>query len=45
MTPEQKGLQEATLRHPRCRMLGAPETLQLTSNLLKLIKAKKVSVF
>ncbi|KAB7505337.1 Catechol O-methyltransferase domain-containing protein 1 [Armadillidium nasatum] len=41
-TKAQKGLMEATLKHPDNIMLGDPIVLQLTANLIRTIKAKKV---
>lgn len=42
LTDAQKKLMEATLKRPRYQMLGAPEVLQLNSNLIKAIGGKKV---
>ncbi|KAK7072080.1 hypothetical protein SK128_027660 [Halocaridina rubra] len=42
LTDTQKKLNEMTMQHPRSRMLGAPESLQLNANLMRAIGAKKV---
>uniref|UniRef100_A0A2P2HVP1 O-methyltransferase n=1 Tax=Hirondellea gigas TaxID=1518452 RepID=A0A2P2HVP1_9CRUS len=41
-TAIQKELQQVTMQHKRHTMMGAPECLQLTANLIKSIRAKKV---
>jgi len=40
--PVLQELQQVTLKHKRSVMMGAPEVLQLTSNLIKAIRAQKV---
>ncbi|CAL4142057.1 unnamed protein product, partial [Meganyctiphanes norvegica] len=42
MTDVQKRLKEETLKHPRGRMMGAPEVVQLNTNIMQAIGAKKV---
>ncbi|CAL4074475.1 unnamed protein product [Meganyctiphanes norvegica] len=42
MTDVQKKLKEETLKHPRSRMMGAPEVVQLNTNIMHAIGAKKV---
>ena len=42
MTDVQKKLKDATLKQPMCKMMGAPEVLQLNANLMQSIGAKKV---
>merc|ERR1719341_1940525 len=41
MTDVQKRLKEETLKHPRGRMMGAPEVVQLNTNIMQAICAKK----
>nr|AFC17961.1 O-methyltransferase [Penaeus vannamei] len=42
LTDVQKRLNDVTLQHSRAAMLGAPEVLQLNSNIMQAIGAKKV---
>jgi len=42
MTDVQLRLKEETLKHPRSRMMGAPEVVQLNTNIMQAIGAKKV---
>lgn len=42
ISPVQKKLYELTLMHPKYKMMGAPEILQLLQNLIRAIKAKNV---
>ena len=41
MHPSQEKMLERTMNHPYCRMLGAPEEMQLFQNLLRTMNAKK----
>jgi len=40
--PAQQKLLDLTLQHPRYRMLGAPEVIQLCQNLIRSIGGKRV---
>lgn len=42
MTDVQKKLMEETLKHPKSLMMGAPEVVQLNTNIMQAIGAKKV---
>eukprot|EP00123_Amoebidium_parasiticum_P019474 comp25952_c0_seq1/m.47055 comp25952_c0_seq1/g.47055 ORF comp25952_c0_seq1/g.47055 comp25952_c0_seq1/m.47055 type:complete len:226 (-) comp25952_c0_seq1:331-1008(-) len=41
-SPEAQGLREATSRHPRARMMGAPDEAQFLANIAKIMGAKKI---